>query len=193
MKNIYKCLKVFLLFTLLLGVIYPLFIFLIAQGLMPGKANGSLIMKDGKVVGSKLIGQEFAGVKYFHSRPSANNNDGTNSGGSNLGPSSSKLMTAVEANVKNIIKENDLKGTETVPADMVLASASSLDPHISLKNALLQLPRVAKARKLAEKTVEEMVNKNIDPDMAGLWGKKGVNVLKLNIALDEAGLLNKGK
>jgi len=187
MKNIYRCLKVFLVFTLLLGVLYPVFIFLIAQSLMADKANGSLIKKDGKLIGSKFIGQEFTGEKYFHGRPSANNYDASNSGGSNLGPSSSKLVSGVEANVKNVIKENKLIDIKSLPADMVLASASGLDPHISANNALLQVPRVAKARKIPEKTVEEMVKTSTDPDMARLWGKRGVNVLKLNIALDSIG------
>lgn len=176
MNDVLRSLKVYFILTLLLGGLYPLFIFLFAQGIMPYRANGSLIMKGDSVIGSELIGQGFEDEKYFHSRPSTNNYDASNSGGSNLGPSNSKFIETVKRKTK---------GYGLAPADMVLSSASGLDPHISMENALLQLPRVATIRKLPEKIVGEMISKNIDPDLAGLWGKKGVNVLKLNITLDE--------
>ena len=176
MKEIFRSLKVFLIFTLLLGGVYPLFIFIACQSIMPYRANGSLIKQGDKIIGSELIAQGFAEERYFHSRPSTNNYDASNSGGSNFGPANAGFIEAVE-------KKTGKYGA--VPADMVLSSASGLDPHISIENALLQLPRVARARKLAEQAVAELISKNTAPDLAGLWGKKGVNVLKLNIALDE--------
>lgn len=172
--------KAFIGFSILLGLVYPLAITGIAQITMPQKANGSLIELDGKTVGSSLIGQKFDKPEYFYSRPSAVDYNAANSGASNLGPSSKKLIERVK---KDIIKEN-LSGKK-IPADMVLTSASGLDPHISVENAEFQIPRIAKLRKLTETKLKEIVNKNTDPDFIGIWGQKGVNVLKLNLELDK--------
>jgi len=176
-------LKVFITFSILLGIIYPLGITAIAQITMRCTANGSLIKDNGKIVGSKLIGQEFTAPEYFYSRPSSAGYNAADSGGSNLGPSSKKLMSSVADRVKQVKAENNIK-SKTVPADMVLTSASGLDPHISLENALLQLPRVAKARKISEDKIKKLISKNTDSDFIGIWGQSGINVLKLNLALD---------
>jgi potassium-transporting ATPase KdpC subunit len=182
-KIIKQSLIAFAFFTLLLGVVYPLFITGLAQVTMPDKANGSLIIKDGKPAGSGLIGQNFDKPEYFHSRPSAVNYDAANSGASNMGPSSAKLMDLAKERIAQARKVNNLKDEE-MPPDMVLSSASGIDPHISRANALLQSKRVAKMRKIPEKEVEEMIEDNTAPDFIGIWGHAGVNVLKLNRALD---------
>ncbi len=168
--------------------IYPLIVFGIAQAAFQDKANGSLIVeKDGTVRGSKLLGQQFAGQKYFHPRPSAAGNgyDATNSGGSNLGPTSQKLNDAIKERIEAYRKENGLKETDPVPADAVTASGSGLDPHISPRNAELQSPRVARARRLGQQQVREIVNRYTDKPDLGFLGDPGVNVLLLNRALDE--------
>ncbi len=168
--------------------IYPLIVFGIAQAAFQDKANGSLIVeKDGTVRGSKLLGQQFAGQKYFHPRPSAAGNgyDATNSGGSNLGPTSQKLNDAIKERIEAYRKENGLKETDPVPADAVTASGSGLDPHISPRNAELQSPRVARARGLGQQQVREIVNRYTDKPDLGFLGDPGVNVLLLNRALDE--------
>lgn len=182
MKNFITSIKVFIVFSVLLGLVYPLAITGIAQATMSYKANGSLIKADGRVVGSSLIGQKFDKPEYFNSRPSAVDYNASGSGASNLGPSSKKLI----ARVKEDIVKNNLVG-QKVPADMVLASASGLDPHISLENAQLQIPRISKIRNISEAEVKKLVSQNTDPDFIGIWGQRGVNVLKLNIALDENG------
>lgn len=180
MKEIITSIKVFIGFSILLGIVYPLVITGIAQATMSQKANGSLIKVDGKIVGSSLIGQKFDKPEYFNSRPSAVDYNASGSGASNLGPSSKKLILRV----KETISKEKL-GNKNIPADMVLASASGLDPHISLENAQLQIPRIAKIRNISDAKLKELVNKNTDPDFIGIWGQQGVNVLKLNIALDK--------
>ena len=150
---------------------------------MPGKANGSIIYKDGKPVGSELLGQNFDKPGYFHGRLSAVGYDATNSGASNLGPSSAKLMQEVGDSIKQIRKEDDLPVGD-IPPDMVSSSASGLDPHISMANASIQLKRVARVRKISEPEVKKMIAENTVPDFIGIWGHRGVNVLKLNMALD---------
>ena len=177
-------LKAFLLFAILTGIIYPLSITAIAQITMPSQANGSLIKANGIIIGSKLIGQNFDKPEYFHSRPSSVNYDAAGSGGSNLGPSSKKLIDQVADRIKSVRAENNIPTNKTVPADMVLTSASGLDPHISTENALLKLQRVAKNRNISESKVKELVKKSTDHDFIGIWGQSGVNVLKLNLALD---------
>lgn len=171
------------------GGIYPLAVFGVAQVLFKDKANGSLIYdKSGtNVLGSVLLGQQFTGDKYFNSRPSAAGNgyDAANSGGSNLGPTSQKLRDSIRDRVADYRKRNRLKDTEEVPADAVTASGSGLDPHISVRNAEVQAPRVAKARGLAEKTVLQLIAQNTDAPNFGVLGEPGVNVLKLNLALDQ--------
>jgi len=180
--------------TLVLAIVccglYPLVVFGIAQALFRDKANGSLIVdQDGTVRGSKLLAQGFTADKYFHPRPSAAGNgyDAASSGGSNLGPTSQKLNDAIKDRVAAYRKENGLSETEPVPADAVTASGSGLDPQISLRNAELQTPRVAKARGLSEEKVRELVQQNTDGRNLGVLGEPGVNVLELNLALDSPG------
>ena len=183
--------KVSVLATLALVIIlcgvYPLVVWGIAQVAFPGQANGSLVERQGKVVGSGLLAQSFTDAKYFHPRPSAAGEvgyDGAGSGGSNLGPLSQKLVDQVKARVAAYRSENELPGETLVPADAVTASGSGLDPHISRQNAALQAARVAKARKLSKNKVMSLMEEyTIGPDL-GLWGEPGVNVLRLNLALD---------
>ena len=191
MKKFFSEIRGAVMATLVLALvccgIYPLVVFGIAQVAFPDKANGSLITDaKGTVVGSKLIGQGFTGGKYFHPRPSAAGNgyDAANSGGSNLGPTSQKLNDAIKERVEAYRKENGLKDTDLVPADAVTASGSGLDPHISLRNAELQLPRIAKARDLSMAQVSELMRTHTDPAGFGFLGEPGVNVLKLNLTLD---------
>ena len=178
--------------TLVLALVccglYPLVVYGIAQAAFPHKANGSLIVaKDGTVRGSELLGQNFTEAKYFHPRPSAAGGgyDAANSSGSNLGPTSQKLNDAIKDRIAVYRAENGLKETDAVPADAVSASGSGLDPHISLRNAELQAPRIAKARNLSEEKVRELVKQNTDTADLGILGEPGVNVLKLNLALDK--------
>jgi len=178
--------------TLILAVVccgvYPLVVFGIGQGLFRGKANGSLIVdKAGIVRGSKLLGQGFTAEKYFHPRPSAAGNgyDAANSSGSNLGPTSQKLSDAIKDRIEAYRKENSLAITNTVPADAVTASGSGLDPHISVRNAELQAPRVAKVRGMESQKVLDLIRDNTDKADFGILGDDGVNVLALNLALDQ--------
>ena len=177
--------------TLILAVvccgIYPLIIFGIGRTLFPDKACGSLIVDArGTVVGSKLIGQNFSADKYFHPRPSAAGNgyDSLNSGGSNLGPTSQKLADTIKQNVADYRTQNGLAANAPVPADAVTASASGLDPHISVENAQIQASRVAKARGLKVEDVAALMAQYTDPADLGFLGDPGVNVLRLNLALD---------
>jgi K+-transporting ATPase ATPase C chain len=183
--------------TLITGLAYPLVITGIAGIIFPRQAQGSLIEKDGKVVGSALIGQEFKDDKYFHGRPSATTapdpNDSTktvpapynaaNSGGSNLGPTSKALADRVKDDVDKLKAENP---SMPVPLDLVTTSASGLDPDISPEAALFQVPRVAKARNMPEDRVRDLVNQNTKGRFAALLGEPRVNVLALNLALDAA-------
>lgn len=171
--------------------IYPMVVFGLSQALFHDKANGSLLAdKDGTIRGSRLIGQQFTTDKYFDSRPSdagANgmSYDPTSSGGSNLGPTSQKLSDTIKQNIASYRAQNNLGTNTPVPADAVTASASGLDPHISLRNAELQMPRVAKTRGLSEDKLRELIRVNTDPASLGLLGEPGVNVLTLNLALDQ--------
>ena len=167
--------------------IYPLVVFGISQVLFREKANGSLIVDAGGTIrGSRLLAQSFTSEKYFHPRPSAAGNgyDAANSGASNLGPTSSNLLAAVAQRLGDYRSENSLGTNAAVPADAVTASASGLDPHISVRNAELQAPRVAKARGLTEEKVLELVRLNTTGPDLGILGESGVNVLELNLALD---------
>lgn len=192
MKDIFSEIRGAVMATLVLAVVccglYPLVVWGIAQVAFPDQANGSLITDaKGTVVGSKLLGQGFTGEKYFHPRPSAAGNgyDAANSSGSNLGPTSQKLADAIKERVEAYRKENGLKDTDAVPADAVTASGSGLDPHISLRNAELQTARVAKARNLSVDKVNALIRANTDKADFGLFGEPGVNVLRLNLALDK--------
>jgi potassium-transporting ATPase KdpC subunit len=192
MKEFFSHIRGAVVSTFVLTVVccglYPLIVFGISQALFHDKANGSLIVDaDGTVRGSKLLGQAFADPKYFHPRPSAAGNgyDAASSGGSNLGPTSQKLNDAIKERIAAYRAENALSESEPVPADAVTASGSGLDPHISLRNALLQLPRVAKARGMSEDKLHDLTRQNTDGPDFGIFGEPGVNVLQLNRALDQ--------
>ena len=191
MKNLFTELRAAMMVTLIFAVVccglYPLLVYGIGQVLFPNQANGSLIVdQDGTVYGSKLLGQQFTADKYFQSRPSAAGNgyDATSSGGSNLGPTSSNLVGTITQRISDYRSQNGLATNALVPADAVTASGSGLDPHISLRNAELQAPRVAKTRNLSVEKVRALIRLNTDPSSLGFLGEPGVNVLKLNLALD---------
>jgi len=213
MKTLLTELRISLLLTLVFALLlcgaYPLAVWAGAQALFPAKANGSLVVdKDGTVRGSTLLAQNFSGDKYFQPRPSAAGNgyDSTSSGGTNLGPTSAKLVNgshAKDASGKDIsdpgnfdgIKDliaayraaNNLKDADPVPADAVTRSGSGLDPHIGVANALLQAPRVARARAMALDRVQALISAATEGRDLGVLGEPGVNVLRLNLALDGAG------
>lgn len=175
-----------LLMTLLTGLLYPLAITGIAQVLFPHAANGSLITREGKTVGSELIGQEFTDARYFSGRPSATGPVPYNSAastGSNFGPTNDAQIEAVKGRVERW--HTEVPGTSSVPADLVLASASGLDPHISPAAAYYQVERVAAARNLSADQVRKLVENSIEQRTLGLLGEPRVNVLKLNLALDQ--------
>ncbi len=173
-------------FTLLFGVAYPLVELCIGQVAFHDKVNGSLIEVDGAVVGSELIGQGFAAPEYFHPRPSAAGTgyDGVASGGSNLGPTNPDYLATVEERAKAYRADNGLPAGAEVPADAVTASASGLDPHISIANAQLQAPRVAETRGMPLDEVLALIEAHTDGRPLGVLGDPGVNVLQLNLALD---------
>ena len=175
-----------LLLAALCGGVYPVVVWAVGQGMFPDKANGSLVRFNGKVIGSALIGQGFAGPAYFHPRPSAAGNgyDAVHSGGTNLGPTSKKLIEDVKQRVAGYRSENGLPPGSPVPADAVTSSASGLDPHISIRNASLQAARVAKARGIGEKEVLAKVGAHTEGRTLGLLGEPRVNVLMLNLELD---------
>jgi K+-transporting ATPase ATPase C chain len=167
--------------------IYPLVVWGIAQVAFPSQANGSLVEVQGKVVGSGLMAQGFSSPQYFHPRPSAAGDtgyDGTSSGGSNLGPLSQKLVDQVKERIDKYRTENNLPTGTLVPADAVTASASGLDPHISLKNAALQTGRVGQARGISQAQVKDLIESCVDGPGLGFLGEPGVNVLRLNLALE---------
>jgi K+-transporting ATPase ATPase C chain len=194
MKKLFSEFRSAVMVTLALAVVccglYPLVVFGVSQLLFHDKANGSLIVgKDGTIHGSRLIGQQFTTDKYFISRPSDAGANGmaydpTSSSGSNLGPTSQKLHDTIAQNIAAYRTQNQLDTNTPVPADAVTASASGLDPHISLRNAELQTPRVAKARGLSLDKVRELIRANTDAADLGILGEPGVNVLALNLALD---------
>ena len=177
------------LFTVVTGLAYPVVVTLIAQLVFPHQANGSLIMKDGKPAGSALIGQPFDDPKYFWGRPSATSPFGYNAGSSvasNLSPTNADLIKAVQGRV-DALRAADPDNTVPVPVDLVTASGSGLDPHISPAAALYQVGRVARARKINETVVNDLVAKHIEGRLLGLLGEPRVNVLALNLALDAQG------
>ncbi|MFA5329468.1 MAG: potassium-transporting ATPase subunit KdpC [Prolixibacteraceae bacterium] len=181
-------LKIFALFTILLGLVYPLLITGIAQVTFPEKANGSLIVQGNKVIGSELIGQKFDSTIYFSSRPSAIDYNPLPSGGSNLGPTSSKLKQMVTDRKAQFIGFNQLSGTENVPSEMLFASASGLDPHISPKAALMQVDRIAEVRQLNSDEKQKLlqsVKELTEAPQFGFLGEPRINVLQLNIELDK--------
>ena len=184
-----KHLMVAVLFTLvttvIFGVAYPLVVTGLSQWLFPKQANGSLIVKNGQVVGSRLIGQSFSGEKYFHPRPSAAGSgyDPLSSGGSNLGPTNQALVTRVEQDVAKMQQENP---GVPIPADLVTASGSGLDPDISPASAEFQVPRVAKARGVSPEEVRRIVARHTQGRQLGIMGEAHVNVLELNMDLDDS-------
>lgn len=186
-KSIINSLLMVLVMTLLTGIAYPLAMTGLAQALFPAQANGSLITQNGKVIGSKLIGQNFSGPGYFHSRPSTAGSDGydaTSSAGSNLGPTNQKLKDTVNETLAAVRSENNLPAQTPVPGDLVLASASGLDPHISPEAAYIQIERIAKERDLNTAEVKALVDKHTESRQLGFLGEPRVNVLELNLALD---------
>ncbi len=190
MKTFLKELWTSIVATIVLCVVvsglYPVLICGLGQLLFPHQANGSLVENNGQIVGSELLAQGFSGARYFHPRPSdaGTGYDPTNSGGSNLGPTSQKLMDTIKANVDQYRQENGLSASALVPVDAVTASGSGLDPHISLQNAQFQIPRVAKERGVSEEVVRDEVTKATDHPLLGFGGDPGVNVLRVNLALD---------
>ena len=191
MKTMISELRIAVVATFSLAIVlcgvYPLVVWMISQGLFPHEADGSLIQRDGTIVGSELIAQNFTSPKYFHPRPSAAGEagyDAANSSGSNLGPLSQKLIDAVKDRVAAYRAENHLPPGVPVPADAVTASGSGLDPHIGVRNAQLQAPRVAKARGMDEASVRRLIETHTEGRDLGIFGEPRVNVLKLNLALD---------
>jgi K+-transporting ATPase ATPase C chain len=187
LKNLRIAIITLGLFTVLTGLLYPLLVTGIAQLIFPMRANGSLIQKDGKPVGSELIGQPFSDPKYFWSRLSATTPYAYNaaaSSGSNYGPLNPALLDAVKKRVQHL-RAADPQYTQPIPVDLVTASGSGLDPHISVAAAQYQIPRVARARGMSEGTVRSLVNQYTEGRQLGFLGEPRVNVLKLNLALDE--------
>ncbi|HZP60062.1 MAG TPA: potassium-transporting ATPase subunit KdpC [Opitutaceae bacterium] len=174
-----------ILWTVVTGLLYPLAITIFAQFAFPGQANGSLVMRDGKLVGSALIAQQFQGDKYFWPRPSAGGYATVPSGASNYGPTSAKLQQAVDASLAALRKAHNLPADAPVPADLVFASASGVDPHISPEAAQFQITRVANARSMSADQVAALVHKFTEPPQWGFLGEPRVNVLLLNLALDQ--------
>lgn len=185
-KNLITAVLMTIATTVLLGIIYPLVVTVLAQVLFRDKANGQLMVRNGKVVGSQIIGQPFLSDRYFHSRPSAAGNgyDAANSSASNLGPTNHALIDRVNASVAQLQSDNP---NQQVPIDLVTTSGSGLDPHITPAAAEYQIPRVAKVRGLSQAQVRALVQKHTEGRQLGFLGEARVNVLELNLELDSAG------
>ena len=197
LSQLRPALVLLVLFTVITGLAYPMVVTGIAQVVFPHQANGSRAMRDGKVVGSELMGQNFTSDRYFQGRPSATSKpdpkdptktvdepyNAANTGGSNLGPTSKALIGRVKDDVEKRKAENP---KAKVPTDLVTASGSGLDPHVSPEAALFQVPRVAKARSMAEDRLRQLVNQHVEGRVLGIFGEPRVNVLALNMALDRA-------
>jgi potassium-transporting ATPase KdpC subunit len=188
MRSFLTALSLTLLLTVVTGLVYPLAVFGVAQVIFPTQARGSLVTQGDKVIGSKLIGQNFAAARYFQGRPSAAGDkgyDAAGSSGSNLGPTNKALIDGVKLRLKNVVEANPGLSPHDVPIDMVTSSASGLDPEISPATARIQIARVAHARGLSEDQVSSLVEANTRGRFIGVFGEPGVNVLELNLALDQ--------
>jgi K+-transporting ATPase ATPase C chain len=190
MKELMRSVLVLIVMSLLTGVLYPLIVTGISRTGFQHQAQGSLLGIGDTPVGSALVGQRFSSPYYFHGRPSAIEKayDAGNSGGSNFGPSNAKFLEEVARRVETVRKNNGLERTASVPADLVLASASGLDPHVSVEAATIQVKRVAKARGVPEPDVQVLVERSIEEPLFGFLGKRRINVLRLNLALDALSL-----
>jgi potassium-transporting ATPase KdpC subunit len=183
LKTLRPALVLFLLLTVVTGILYPLVVTAVAQAAFPAQANGSLIEINGQAAGSELIGQPFDAPGYFWSRPSAANYDASASSGSNLGPNNPALVEAVQARIA-ALQAADPANTASIPADLVTTSGSGLDPHISLAAATYQIPRVARARGMDEAALQALVDRYTEARQFFFLGEPVVNVLRLNLALD---------
>jgi K+-transporting ATPase ATPase C chain len=183
-KNLITAVLMTLVTTVLFGFLFPLLITGLAQALFPRQANGDLVMRNGKLVGSRLIGQSFSSRGYFHSRPSSAGTgyDASNSSGSNLGPTNQLLVARVQGDVDRLQSDNP---ATAIPMDLLTTSGSGLDPHISPEAAEFQVPRIAKERGLSEDMVREVVRQHTESRQFGFLGEPRVNVLELNLTLDE--------
>ncbi|MGH8933832.1 MAG: K(+)-transporting ATPase subunit C [Egibacteraceae bacterium] len=189
-RQLLPALRIVVVMIVVTGLAYPLLVTGISLLVFPGKANSSLVRRDGVVVGSALQGQVFTADEYFHSRPSAageDGYDGSATSGSNFGPTNEEFLALVSERVSEYRSRNGLAPDAAVPVDAVTASGSGLDPHISVANALLQVPRVSRARGVPEGQVETLIARNTQGRGLGVLGEPGVNVLLLNLALDEEG------
>lgn len=185
MKELRNAILFLGVFAILFGLLYPFTITIISQVVFPEEANGSLLMMNGKIVGSRLIGQRFTSPQYFHGRPSAIDYVGSVSGGTNFGPTNERLLKKVREAVEEIRRENILSSRVKIPSDLVLASASGLDPYISVEAALLQVPRIARVRNLDESTLRVLIEKHQKKIL--FENAYIVNVLELNMVLDGMG------
>jgi potassium-transporting ATPase KdpC subunit len=184
MKDLIRALSVFVVLSLLTGLIYPFVVTAISRFAFPGQAQGTLLVREGKVVGSALIGQKFTGPGYLYGRPSAVDYDADNSGATNAGPSKGTFLNDVRLRIDAVRRVNHLDLGVSVPADLVLCSASGLDPHISTEAALVQVARVAQERRVPESSVRDVVQSRVEQPLLGFIGRSRVNVLLVNLDLD---------
>jgi len=186
-KNIIRSFLLLIIFTIILGFLYPLLITGISKIIFPYRSSGSLIKHDDKIIGSELIAQNFTGEQYFHPRPSAAGEDGydpLSSGGSNYAPANEDFISAVKERISNFRKENGLEDYEKIYSDAVTSSSSGLDPDITVGNALFQAGRIAKKRNIPISEIDDLILKNTEKRILGFLGEPKVNVLKLNLLLD---------
>lgn len=186
MLQLKRSLLVFAALSLLCGLVYPLAMTGVSRIVFSDQANASVVKKGNEIIGSLLIGQEFVSPAYFHGRPSTIDTayDASNSGGSNLAPTNARLIEQVKARISKARRVNGLPIDSPVPADLVLASASGLDPHISPSSALLQSARIAKERNVDPREIKKLIERNTEQPLFRVWGKERINVLRINLALD---------